>query len=86
MRRCRAVKELAAIERVWPLFAWKQCMNCDDEVRREWLWRTYWHSCRHPSTLFRPVDLIVCRRCAPTQAAALAYFKARETKEPGKES
>ncbi len=50
--------------RVWPIFIWRFCHQCGDDVRREWVWKFQRYSFRGFNSIF------ICMNCARDQESA----------------
>lgn len=67
--------ETLAVRRAWPIFLWRRCWICQMEVRREWLWWMAWRIASEPCTYLHPIEVVICRHCAPNRASAFDLAK-----------
>jgi len=63
------IAKYPTLKRIYPLFFWRKCSNCENEFRREWGWAAMINISSRSST-----RRYLCKKCASSFDQANKYF------------
>ena len=70
----RKVKVMKNCKKIYPLIFWRTCKSCNEEVRREYIWKIFINS---PAAAIVRASIYhyLCMKCCPTFEQAEKYAK-----------